>query len=32
VESCMYSVFVPSESALKKVTVDDLAALPESAV
>src|ERR1700722_9399445 len=28
----MYSVFVPSESALKKVTVDDLAALPESAV
>src|ERR1700693_942173 len=28
----MYSVFVPSESALKKVAVGDLAALPESAV
>jgi magnesium transporter len=28
----MFSVFVPSESALKKVTVENLAALPESAV
>ena len=28
----MYSVFVPSESSLRKVTVEDLAALPESAV
>src|SRR5271168_2770298 len=31
-ESRMYSVFVPSESSLKKVAVEDLAALPESAV
>ena len=28
----MFSVFVPSESSLKKVVVDDLAALPENAV
>jgi magnesium transporter len=28
----MFSVFVPSESALKKASIDDLAALPENAV
>ena len=28
----MFSVFVPSESALKKATIEDIAALPDSAV
>ncbi len=28
----MFSVFVPSESALKKVVIDDLSVLPENAV
>ena len=28
----MFSVFVPSESSLKKVAAPDLAALPENAV
>ena len=28
----MFSVFVPSESALKRVVIEDMSALPENAV
>src|ERR1700743_504792 len=32
VEFCMFSVFVPSDSSLKKIDTPDLAALPQDAV